>query len=228
MDQQSLKKSIESGEYFIEARKWYNNMFLFPIRYNSFMLGISLSIIIVLFFTFHSLYNIFPLSETVQVVVPLNNTLDFVPMLKNISEPGKSTKQVVLEYLATKYIQARETYDPATFKANYYYILRSTDKKLFNDYYENISNAGEQSPALLYKKGLRSKIEVISETYDANNNFIAVNFVKQNYNLLTGENSVQQFEAKIQFLVSDYNFAESENARLNFIVTGYEISEIKS
>jgi len=228
MNQQSLKDSVETGQYFVEARTWYNNIFLFPIRHNAFLLGVSLSIVLVLIFVSYGLYNTFPLSQKVQIIVPLENTLQYSPKIKDISSPGRSNKEVVLEYLVQKYITARETYDPRTFKKNYYYVMRSTNKALFNNYYAKMSDNGPQGPSSLYKNGLRSKIEFISQVYDGNNNFITVNFAKQNYNLITGTSSLQQFTAKVQFAVSDYDFSESENARLSFIVTDYEITELKN
>jgi type IV secretion system protein VirB8 len=222
------KDKIESGDYFVEARNWYNSIFLSPIKINAFVYGASISIIMVLFFISYSLYNIFPLSEEVRIVVHLESTRDFIPVLKSLKDPGKSTKQSVLEYLSTKYVKSREIYNPKTFKKNYYFILRSTEKNLFNKYYDNISKKNDQNPSLLYKKGDRSKFFMISNTYDGDNNFITVNFSKQNYNVNTGKESWQKLQARLKFDVSDYNFAKSENARLSFIVTDYEIREINA
>lgn len=220
------KEKIESGEYFIEARRWYNSIFLSPIKTNAFIYGASISIVIVLFSISYSLYNIFPLSEKIRVVTFLENTIEYTPVLKNISNPGKTTKQSVLEYLATKYVKSREVYDPRTFKRDYYFILRSTEKKLFDKYYNDIAKKNDKNLSVLYKKGNRSKFSLISNTYDGDSNFITVNFSKQNYNVNTGKESLQKFQARLKFDVSDYNFEKSENSRLSFIVTDYEVREI--
>ncbi len=222
------KDKIESGDYFIEARKWYNNIFLSPIKTNAFIYGSTISIVTALLFVFYSLYNVFPLSEQVRIVVSLEDTMNFVPVVKNISDPNKTVKESVLEYLTNKYVQSRETYDPKTFKRNYYFILRSTEKNLFNKYYDDISKKNDDNPAVLYKNGNRDKFFLISNTYDPDNNFITVNFLKENYNVHTGEKSSQKFQAMLKFNVSDYNFAESKNAKLSFIVTDYEVKKISA
>lgn len=228
MDQKRIKENIENGRYFVEARKWYNSVFLFPIRGNAFMLGSSISIILVLFFVFYGLYNIFPLSQQVKVVVFINDTITYSPYVRNISESGKSAQEAILEYLAEKYVKSREIYDPMKFKQNYNYILRSSDKKIFDEYYNRISNKDDNNPAVLYKNGDRDTFRTISKTYDAKNNFIVLKFAKENYNIISGKKAVQDFVANIGFYVSDYDFSESKNGRVNFIVTHYEVQEINA
>ena len=226
MSNERLKETIEDGSYYKEARRWYNDVFLCPIRSNSFMLGASFSIVVVLIGVLYSIYNVFPLSEEVRVVVHMSNTMDFKAKLQNIESSKKSTKQSVLEFLAKKYVLSREKYDPKTFKSDYYFILRSTGKDNFNAYYEKISKKDDQNLAFLYKKGWRSNIKVISTNYDGKNNFIAVKFLKENYNIITGKGFSKTFEAQLKFYVSNYNFAKSKDAKLNFIVTDYELKEV--
>jgi len=226
MDQKRIKENIENGRYFIEARKWYNSVFLSPVRGNAFMLGSSISIILLLFFVFYGLYNTFPLSQQVKVVVFVNNSIEYSPFVKNISKAGMSAKESILEYLVEKYVKSREIYDPTKFKQNYHYILRSSDKKIFDEYYNKVSSKGGDSPAVLYKNGDRDVFYNISKSYDAKNNFIVLKFAKENYNIVSGKRVTKDFVAKIGFYVSGYNFSEVKNGRLNFIVTHYEVQEI--
>lgn len=228
MDQRRIKESIDNGQYFIEARKWYNNVFLSPIRGNAFMLGSSISIILVLFFVFYGLYNIFPISQQVKVVVFLEDTMNYSPYIRNISSQGKTSEESILEYLAEKYVQSREVYDPTKFKQSYNYILRSSDKKIFDEYYHKVISGDADNPVVLYKNGDRDTFCNISKTYDAKNNFIVLKFTKENYNVVSGARSTKDFVAKIGFYVSGYNFSEFKKGRVNFIVTHYEVRQINA
>jgi len=226
MDQQSLKENIETGTYFVEARKWYNYVFLSPIRHNALMFAILISVGVMVLFVGTGIYKSFPLIQPTQIVVNMEDTLDSTSIVRNLSKPGYGTQELILGHLAEKYVLSREIYDPNTFKTNYFFIMRSTDKDLFNQYYESISNVNDpNNPGTLYKNGFRTKIKFISYIYDAKNNLIAVNFIKQTYNLNTGISKEEALQAKIGFTTSDYDFNVAKNTRFNFIVTNYAIEQ---
>jgi type IV secretion system protein VirB8 len=226
MDQQSLRENIETGAYFVEARKWYNSVFLSPIRHNALMFAVLISVGVMLLFVGYGIYQSFPLVQPTQIVVNMEDTLKYSATVKDISQPGRSTKELILSYLAEKYVLSREVYDPTTFKSHYFFIMRSTAKDLFNQYYASISNTNDpNNPSILYKNGFRNKINFISYIYDATNNLIAVNFVKQTYNLNTGISKEDKLQATIGFTTSDYDFNVAKNTRFNFIVTNYAIAQ---
>lgn len=223
-----IEESIEDGSYFKEAIHWYNEVFLYPLRSNAFMMGAGVSISVVFLFILYSLWNVFPLSEQVRVVVKIPDTLSRQVRLESLGVSGENTKDAVVEYLVMKYIKSREIYDPTTYRSDYYFILRSTEKNIFNDYYEMISRKGEENPAVSYKKGFRSNVDILSTNYDPKNNVVDVKFNKQNYNIYSGERSSENFSARVQFYLSDYNFEESKDANLSFIVTDYEVEKVQS
>jgi type IV secretory pathway component VirB8 len=228
MSKNRIEESVEDGSYFKEALHWYNDVFLYPMRSNAFMMGAGISISVVFLFVLYSLWNVFPLSEQVGIIVRVPNTLSKQVKLENIDESGENTEKSIMEYLVTKYINAREVYEPNRYKSNYYFILRSTEKNIFNSYYEAMSQKDESHPAALYKNGERSKIDVISTSYDPNAKIIAVKYNKQNYNIYTNARSSEAFEAKVNFYVSDYDFKESKDANLSFIVTNYEVEKVQN
>ena len=223
-----IEESIEDGSYFKEAIHWYNEVFLYPLRSNAFMMGAGVSISVVFLFILYSLWGVFPLSEQVRVVVKTSDTLSRQVRLESVGSAAEDTKEAVVDYLVTKYINAREIYDPTTYESDYYFILSSTEKNIFNDYYDKISKKSAWNPAVLYKKGFRGDIRVMSTHYDSKNNVVDVKFNKQNYNIYSGERSSENFSARVQFYLSDYNFEKSKDANLNFIVTDYEVEKVQS
>jgi type IV secretory pathway component VirB8 len=228
MSKNRIEESVEDGSYFKEALHWYNDVFLYPMRSNAFMMGAGISISIVFLFVLYSLWNVFPLSEQVRIVVRVPNTLSQRVKLENIYTSGEKTEKSIMEYLVTKYINAREIYEPNRYKSNYYFILRSTEKSIFNSYYKAMSQKGANHPAALYKSGERSKIDIISTSYDPDAKIVAVKYNKQNYNIYTKDRSAEAFEAKVSFYISDYDFKESKDANLSFIVTSYEVEKVQN
>ena len=67
MSKSRIEESVEDGSYFKEAINWYNDVFLYPLRSNAFMMGAGASISVVFLFVLYSLWNVFPLSEQVRV-----------------------------------------------------------------------------------------------------------------------------------------------------------------
>ena len=151
----------------------------------------------------------------------------FYPKLKPISDKDKSTKQVVVEYLGSKYVQARESYDSRRFSSRYYFVLHSSVKEVFDEYYHAIQDIDKPGIAVLRKHGGKADIEIISKFLGKEDDSVNIRFRKKIYdedkNLLS--NSI--WEAKMRYHLSDYDFTKSTNARINFIVTQYDLKKIK-
>jgi type IV secretion system protein VirB8 len=216
-----IAEEINSGQYFIEARKWYNDIFLKPASGAAFMCAASLVVLAIFIFSMYSVSRIYPLSRQVDVVVFLKNTVDFYPKLKPLPDKNKPLKQAVVEYLGSRYIQAREDYGSKRFSAHYHFVLHSSAKRVFDKYYSAINN----TIAALRKDGEKSDIQIISKSSDENS--ITVNFRKKVYNIKGKLLSNSTWKAKMKYHLSDYDFTKSTDAKINFIVTQYDLEKIK-
>ncbi len=226
-----ISQEIDSGRYFSEAREWYKYVFVKPASDAAFMIVVSSIVLIVLTISLSSIYSIYPMIQKVKIVVFLEDTINFYPNLKRISDQNKTVKQAVIEYLCSKYVKSKEGYDKKKFKANYNFILRSSAKNIFANYYQKLTEENEDdtdySIAKLNKIGGKINIEIISTSFDKKNNRVTVKFHKKIYNKVGKALSDLILEAQIKYYISDYDFTKSTNTKLKFIVTQYELKQIK-
>lgn len=224
-----MAKEIENGNYFLEARKWYNDIFLYPARDAALMLLSSLFFVVMAGIVVYNITSIFPLSRSVTVVVPMENTVDFYPTLHRVAEKGKSTRDAVAESLGAKYVKARESYNVGRYRANYLFLMNSSGKDIFDQYYNHINpSINKESPLVLYKGGGESVVNIISSEFDTKTNLINVKFSKKSYNKLGSLISSSFLEADIDFYLSDYDFKKSTSGKIEFIVTKYDVKDLKN
>ncbi len=221
-----IKKTVDDGTYFLMAKHWYNDMFLRPVRSAALMTALFLSLIALTAAALYNLYSIFPVSKDANVVIFLNDTINFYAQLTNISEEKKSTKQVVAEYLCSKYIKAREEYSSKTYASNYYFVANCSSKAVFDPYYSLMDTKNPQSPLILYKDTSRVNVSILSQSTNQQDDLVTIRFHKNIYNSDGSLKSQSTFEATMSFYMSDYDWTKSTRANLDFIVTKYDIKTI--
>ena len=219
-----ITKIVNDGTYFVMAREWYQDMFLRPVRAAALMTALGISFISLTTVILYNLYNIFPISKQVDVVVFLNDTINFYAQLTNISEENKSTKQVVTEYLCAKYIKAREGYSSKNYVANYYFVSNCSSKEVFNKYFDTIDTKNPESPLVIYKNTGRVDVEILSCTM--NDHDIIIIFNKKNYGTDGNLVSQSKLQATMKIYLSNYDWSKSTNTKLDFIVTQYDVKNL--
>jgi type IV secretory pathway component VirB8 len=227
MDNRVIVRTVNDGRYFVLALKWYNSMFLMPARGAAILQLLCTALLLLLCVSLYNLYSVFPLSKNIDVVMFLNDTISFYPRIKNIAEENKSTKQVVSEYLCAKYVAARETYLAKKFESKYQFIMNCSSKEVFDKYYSFLSTTNSDSPLTLYKNNTKADIEIISHhtTKVNNDNLVTVVFNKKIYAQTGNMISQKRRIATLKFYLSEYDFSKSTNAKLDFIVTEYNVKD---
>jgi type IV secretion system protein VirB8 len=221
-----IDAKIEDGSYFIEAKKWYNEIFLRPAAMNATMRFVAYAVICVSVIAIYHVNNSFPLSRKVTMVANLANTAQYYPVIKKL-KTSDGIRKSVINYLSVKYIKARETYSPDFFSQDYYFVQRSSETKVFDDYYTDLKNKSNEAFEL-FNKGFGVEIIPLSTEYDDKNNQILITFEKK---VISKQKKIQKntkFKATITYYMSRYDFAESITTKLDFIVTGYKLDQIKT
>lgn len=245
---------IDDGSYFTEARIWYNEVFLRPAVMTAVMRFLAYVIITLSVIVAYNIHNNFPLVRKVNIVARLMDTAKHYPVIKKLDD-SKGIKQAVIRYLAERYIEARERYTPDYFVRNYFFIQQSSEKTVFEEYYNGLKQSTDEALEL-YKKGYNVAITPISFEYDAKKKQISVVFEKKITSkkkkiadILTyeatmiakGEKLTEKLikseeeevidrlklKATMTFFMSDYNFNESITKNLVFIVTSYKLEQMK-
>lgn len=221
-----IADDIESGKYFTEARFWYNRVHLQPLSETSVMSLIVAVLAAIVLLVSYNLYAIFPEKTKVQTVLYLPSTLEKYPVLSNIAQPGKTTKQVVVEYLCGRYVLARESYNYNSLIYGYNFIFRSSSKQLFDAYYQNLALANPNSPIVLYKEDKTVTVDIDEENIQADTGNGVVKFTSTIRDKQGKMISTAKWMAELSFYIDNYDFSKSINAPLSFIVTKYDVKQI--
>ncbi|NRA73533.1 MAG: hypothetical protein HRU36_02145 [Rickettsiales bacterium] len=221
-----IAKAVDTGEYFSEAMNWYNRVFVYPLRDSVIMRLIGYVAIGILAFMLINIYRMFPLTEKVEVLAHLSDTINFFPRIIR-ADDSKTTRQFVTEELAARYVNGRESYDSRRFKNDYVFILKSSSKKVFDKYYKYISSKDLGSPLSLSIDNKITKVKILSKESVSDANKVTVTFEKTIFDIFGAFQSSSKWKADIEFYLSNYDFSESTNAKLDFIVTKYTVSEMK-
>ena len=222
----AIAKAIETGEYFSEARNWYNKIFIYPLRDSAIMQLIGYSVIIITCLMVLNIYRVFPLVEKINVIANLNDTINFFPKITTLPE-SKTARQFVTEALAAKYVTSRESYDSKRFRNDYVFILKSSSKQTFDKYYSYITSKRPDSPSNISTNKKIVKIKILSKESTPDANKVTIIFNKDTFDIFGTFQSSSKWKADIEFYLSNYDFNKSTNATLDFIVTKYTVSEMK-
>jgi type IV secretory pathway component VirB8 len=222
-----IADSIESGEYFVEGMKWYNKVFVYPLKISVMMRLMGYIAIILAVIMGINLYRVFPLVTKVNIITHLDNTIVFFPKLSFPTDPKKTTRQFIVESLSAKYVRSRESYDPIGFKNNYMFLLKSSSKNIFDTYYQYITSKNPSNPLNLYLKKHITKVKILQKNSVPDVNKVTIIFNKDIFDIFGAFQYSSKWKADIEFYLSNYNFNESTDAKLDFIVTKYTTGEIK-
>jgi len=225
---EAIARDIESGEYFSEAKKWYNVMFIYPLKWSVLMRLIGIAMVVISIIMALELYKVFPLVNKVRIITHLNDTVNFFPKLVVATNSNKTNRQFVVEALVAKYVKSREAYDPDKFKTNYIFLLKNSSKEMFDEYYSNITSTGSTSPLNLYVDKYVAKIKILNKNALRDANKATIIFKKDIFSVFGEFQSSSRWKADVEFYLSNYDFSKSVNTKLDFIVTKYTVSEIEN
>ncbi len=222
---QLIAEDIDSGKYFLEARHWYNRLYLQPLSEVSMVLSLAVLFLCISLMIAYNLYSVFPVTKKVNTVVMLPNTLNVHPIITSISQPDKSTRQVIAEYLCGRYVKAREGYDYNNLVYGYNFIFRSSTKELFDMYYKGLAISNPNSPIVLYRDHKTIRINII-DTQQLEDDTVVVKFTATINNHKGKVISHTAWIANLSFYLSNYNYQKPMNSKLDFIITKYDVKQV--
>ncbi|ADE29799.1 VirB8 family type IV secretion system protein [Rickettsia prowazekii] len=228
MDQltNAIKEYIKSGEYFIDARKWYNFKYILPLSHRSFLF--LTCIIFTLLLTLICL--------NINILLPIHKKVGY--LIKDDSEKQATitnTKHSTLAnpYIAVanimlqNYVKQREKYNYDTLKEQFTFIKNASTSIVYMQFanFMNIDNS--LSPVIRYQKLYRRSINIISIN-NINNNEATVTFesLAQNNTGEILENML--WEARIGFIMDSISTSTLQDMTFNFTVTSYKLKLLRN
>lgn len=142
-----IADAVRSGSYFLEARQWFQAVYIGPISERSFFLIIAVLASVVAFFSLAAVFRLMPLTNRDPVLVYATDRPDDVYMtLVPLTEKREPVNPAIVEFFVTQYVLAREGYFYQTFAANARFVRAQSDVNTYNAYATAYSPSNPASP----------------------------------------------------------------------------------
>lgn len=220
----SVQDYIKSGEYFNDARSWYNSTYMYPLIQRSVVLLLTV-IILVLFII---------LAITVNGLLPIDRQIRYAITAKSLKSAtiipanhiSKDPISSIADIMIRNYLMHRESYDYDLLAPQFRFVQSNSTRIIFIQFanYMNIDNP--LSPVMRYQRNLRRSIDIKSVSYKANNEAEAIftSLVKNISNEILED---MVWQATITFEIDPIDIYIPANSRFNFTVTSYKLKLIE-
>ncbi len=229
----SISKHIKTGQYFVDARLWYANKFVYVAVERAY-----LSIIVICFLIGLSILGLFytridPAASKIPYLITLPDITNQYAKIDYIGDLSKSPQVNVTEYMLKKYVTKRESYNAKAFddqlKSQVNFIQGTTAPTEYLNYQNYISINNPDSPRMRYQYSNSVDIRIKNITLtnlDKKESQAVVYFDSILYNFMTNQTKTYNMVASISFRIDNINQV-IDKKQLNFLVLSYNTRNIK-
>lgn len=222
----SLKQLIESGEYFDEAKRWYQTSYIHPFSQRSFLLIITVISVVMFFSIVVNIYNLFPMKREVQYIINSADLTDKSVKIYKATYDDRDVQLSITNVLVNKYIIAREKYTYQDLKTQFTYVKNNSTRVIFQRFLSFMNIDNPESLILKYQKNVNREVTIVSSSYpDQNNAIVTMHSVAKDITGKTYEDKLWQI--KLQFDIDKVDIDVSSGQKFNFTVTNYETTMLK-
>ncbi|XVN42564.1 MAG: VirB8/TrbF family protein [Candidatus Rickettsia vulgarisii] len=220
----SVQDYIKSGEYFTDARSWYNSTYMYPLIQRSVVLLLTVIILVLFIVLAITTNNLLPIDRQVRYAIAAKSLKNatIIPADHISKDPISSIADIMIK----NYVIHRESYDYDLLAPQFNFVQNNSTRIIFIQFanYMNIDNP--LSPVMRYQRNLRRSVNVVLVKYKANNeaDVIFTSLVKNISNEIL-ENMVWQ--ATISFEIDPIDIYIPANSRFNFAITSYKLKLIE-
>jgi len=218
----SIQEYIKSGEYFVDARKWYSFKYVQPITQRSF-LAIACFIFFISFaILLYSVYSLFPIKRQVRYSIKSDDVFqtsaNIIPADYIQNDPLKSIADIMLR----NYIIQRENYSYDALKKQFTFIQNNSTRVIFRRFFNFMNIDNPLSPVMRYQRSIKRSVNILSVTYLNDEECVVVfESVAKSNNGEILENMLWQ--ASLNFEIDDINLNLLQDSRFNFAITSYRL-----
>ena len=226
MEQQSLKSQVDEGQYFNDAKLWYESKYVYPFTQRSFVMIITVIMLAVLAGIAMNIYDMFPTLVQVKYSIKANVSQNKSAKIIRADQINDEALASVTDIMIQNYVDKRESYLFSDLKLQFTFIKNNSTRIMFRRFYNNMSIDNPSSPVIRYKKSIKRGIRVIDTQYPDRSK-AKIKFVSDARNE-TG----QQIENIVWLATIGYEIDKIDpnlpsGTRFNFTVTSYEVKLIE-
>lgn len=217
----SVQEYVKSGEYFQDARKWYNYKYIYPLSQKSFVMILAVNLFILLLGLTYNLKNLFPLVNQVRYSIRAFNIQSSANIIK--ADHFKNDPQgSIADIMIRNYVEHREEYDYDILKQQFIFIQNNSTRIVFRKFFNFMNIDNPSSPGMSYQKYIRRGVEILSTQYPATNEVVVTfNSIAKTSGGEIFEN--MKWQAAINYEIDKIDVSIPSNSRFNFAVTNYKL-----
>lgn len=162
-DPDEVKAQTESGEYFLSARRWYDDLYHKPLAERCYFIVITLLCATTILFSYLVYQSMFPLSPAVPYPVTSADISQEMPLIKPLRvRPAEDLNLAVARYLAANYVEARESYlyDVTQLEWRFNRVRSTSDDEVFVQYQQHMNPENTESPLTKYGRTAQRSVTV--------------------------------------------------------------------
>ncbi len=223
----SFRDYIESGEYFIDAQKWYRYKYIYPFSQRSFVIILSVIICSLFAGTFISIRTLFPLTTQVKYSVNAETSAKKTAQIIRASNINNDPIKAITEIMCQHYVEQREKYNYDALKNQFIYIKNNSTRIAFRRFYNSMSIDNPDSPVLKYQKNTKRDVNIISSKFITNNK-MQVKFRSIATNDTSEIIEDMLWLATLEYEIDQIDSSLPSGSRFNFTVTNYQLKLLQN
>ncbi|RZI47615.1 hypothetical protein EDM53_00975 [Rickettsiales endosymbiont of Peranema trichophorum] len=221
--------AVVDRSYFENARQWYGDRYLKPLKHRAYILVATLFI---LWFTFLIVKTVL-LDDPVQkypFAIYVDDQINYFPHIQRLSNSDGSVAVAVARYLLAQYVKIREGYDYNNLHTDKLTTLLRTimslsSQKLFRSYIDYLDpSINSTSPILRYKTNALVTVSVTSVEFPQHNHHpeSAKVYYQVTEQWIGGQRKLSKWVVDTDFILSDISKVLTKEMPLKFTVTSYK------
>lgn len=217
----SVQEYIKSGEYYTDARKWYNFKYISPVIHRSFLLLFAIVFLILLSVILININSVLPIVRQIRYAIS-SNSFQSSAIIHRANKKDTTPLSAIADIMVRNYLIHRESYDYDRLKNQFMFIQNNSTRIIFKQFanYMNIDNP--VSPVMRYQKAYKRAIEIISVTYNRDDEAV-VKFQSVAQNNLAERLEKITWQAVIGFQIDPIRQNLPVGSKFNFAVTNYKL-----
>ncbi|KJW05501.1 virB8 family protein [Rickettsia argasii] len=222
----AIQEYIKSGEYFIDARKWYNFKYILPLSHRSLLLLICTIFTLLLTLVCININILLPINKKVSYLIKddaakqatVTNTKH-----STLTNPYISIANIMLQ----NYVKQREEYNYNILKEQFTFIKNASTSIVYMQFANFMNIDNPLSPVIRYQKLYRRSINILSiNNINYNEAVVTFESLAKNSTDAILENMV--WEARIGFIMDSISTNTSPDMPFNFTVTSYKLKLLRN
>ena len=248
----SIKYSVENGEYFKDGFSWYIAKYLRSIVDRTFFVFLSIMGIIIVYNVSMLIYTLLPLKEDVFITIREKDLTKYRTNIYDLTKnnEAETTDEDLLRYLLINYVKERETHNYKKGNINdintkLEKIENSSTGDVFNEFKYFMSSENKNGPFYFFGKNVETTININSFDFIRIHRKRIFDKIKDYFNIkllpikaevyytlktqIGDKINTQNRKAIISFKFSGVNYEKNTNtySPVRLIVTSYKNYQLK-